>query len=78
MFKICSSRCRPPAFDGISPISPEQAKGIVDDFGGFFEDYEKILLLDDIFLEKKRSQREKEQEEESRKQREEVNAGRKI
>jgi hypothetical protein len=67
LFRLCSLRCRPAAFEGIMPIMPEAAKGVVFDYDGNFDDYEKILYIDNIFLsikyeemEQKRNQEEME------------------
>jgi hypothetical protein len=50
LFRLCSGRLRPPALEGITAIDPEKAKGIVFDYDGYFEDWEKILFIDNIFL----------------------------
>jgi len=47
---LCSSRARIPVFEGIGPIDSERAKALIDDYDGTFDDYEKILMLDSIFL----------------------------
>ena len=66
LFKFCSGRCRPAAFEGIMPIMPEAAKGVVFDYDGNFDDYEKILYIDNIFLSIKYEEMENKRKDEER------------
>jgi hypothetical protein len=63
LYNLCSSRARVPVFEGVGPIDSIRAKDLIEDYEGGFEDYEKILLVDNIFLKKaqEKAEREKEQ-----------------